>query len=321
MNNIASTRSVPERAPRESHPACEVIFAILAHDNPACLADQLAMLQRLAPQSEQIVFDASPECRITKELGIEPCAGSRPLAYARITPFHIAAMRAAEARGSYEFLVTLDSDTLLLKPGVAQYLRHVMQNAQYMAPHFREVSWWIRSDSHRRFLYCWKSHWQQLLGSPRPYRAFNCFQAFRKELVSDLVAMPRIDEIIEATLVENTALISLEELVYPTLAASLATKAITCPASYAIDTSTYSTAQLATFANDDRVYFLHKVTPDPTSPDWQFVRALSLGIQCDGDSDRQNSVKRTVSQQMRSLVNRIAGDARVLTAVVKCKRY
>lgn len=305
----------------ESQSDCDVVFAILAHNKPESLAEQLNILMRFAPTSKCLVFDASPYTNVCNQLGLVPCAGSRPLEYGRLAPFHLAAMRAAEELRNYEFLITLDSDMLLIRSGIVDYLRRVMRSAEYMASHFREVSCWLRSDSHRRFRYCWRPYWQELLGASRPYRVLNCFQVFRRTLVERFLTHPRIDEIIEATMPQRTALVALEEIVYPTLAVSLGAQAITYPGSYTIDTSPVSMSNLSAFRHDPNVIFVHSGVRDVTSAPWQFVRALSLGIECEAFDDEKARMKRTLVDRARTLVDRAVEDARVLSAIARGARY
>jgi hypothetical protein len=230
-------------------------------------------------------------------------------------------MRGAEGLGTYEFLITLDSDMLLLRPGIVDYLRRVMECAEYMAPHFREVSWWLRSDSHRRFLYCWNPYWQSLLGTHRPYRVLNCFQVFRRALVNRFLAHERIEDIIEATMPQCTALVALEELIYPTLAVFLGAHPIAYPGSYTIDTSPVSVSDLIAYVDDPNVVFAHAGTRDLSSPPWQFVRALSLGIDSKTQAADNRRAKRNTIDRARSLLHRLGGDTRVLITVLRGTRY
>jgi hypothetical protein len=307
--------------PDERAHHCDVVFAILAHDNAACLAQQMEILKAFTPGSQFIVFDASSDGQITREIGIKSCQGSRPLKYGRLAPFHLAAMRAAATLGDYGFLITLDSDMLLIKSGLTSYLRRVMKDSEYMASHFQEVRWWLRSDSHRRFLYSWRQHWQSLLGTSRPYRVFNCFQVFRRELVTRILALKGIDEIVEATESEHTSHVALEEIIYPTLAVRLCARPIPYPGSFAISTDPVLVSDLVALRDDPRVVFVHSGKRDLASPVWRFVRALSLGVEMPQVAVQEPRSRRTVMERVRSLIHRLRGDALVLVTILRNGRY
>jgi len=293
-----------------------IVFAILAHDRPDCLALQLEILERFAPKCRCLVYDASPSKIVTKQLGVVPCLASQPIHYGRLAPFHIAAMRAAEEGPAYEFLITMDSDVLLLRPGIAAFLQHTMQTAEYMGSHFRRVTRWIRSDSHRRLSYCWKPHWQKIVGASQPYRVLNCFQIFRRALVRRFTSHPGIDDIIEATMPGRTSLVALEEIVYPTLAVLLGGTPRTYPASYSIDTSPVTIARLAELRNDPNAILAHAGTRDPQSPSWQCVRAWSRGMEFTGH-DELPRTRRSQLQRLKSLISRAHGDMLVYKALLE----
>jgi hypothetical protein len=250
-----------------------LLFAVLAHANRPCLDDLLANVRQAAPGSPIVLYDGGSDPGFARDLDVPRCPYSQPLHHDWITPFPWGVMRwAAEEGVEYDYLVTLECDMLLLRPGLAERLDRVMAHSDYLATHFTAIdSWWHPWSIGRRARWQWhRSGWADLLGTDRPYGAFGPGQVMGRRYVDRLLELPRLPEIVDQA--QRSRLRSLCEIVYPTLAVALGCRPLRDPASRALLLRRHPAADLVSFAADPDVHLVHKVGMRVDDPDRVFIR-------------------------------------------------
>jgi hypothetical protein len=260
----------------------ELCLAILAHNKPECLSDLLENLRALCPEADVVLFNGGRQPLLPDGLSADDvCPYSEPLSWARNYFFQISTMRWLYQRGRRaEFLVTLDSDMLLIKPGLLEFLQRTMSGSAYMAVSFEEIperTPWIVG---RRFHYLWRPVWQPIFGIRLPFGCFNPGQVFRWEYVERLMRFPRYAELLAR--MRRSSVPQLEEVIYPTLAVTLgcAPRAypgsgpLTHPGPAIRDLRRHSPDEIRAYLHDPNVYLIHPVHMALDAPDRSFVRAL-----------------------------------------------
>lgn len=257
-----------------------LVLAILAHNARACLEDQIANLRACAPGAHVVVFNGGTDPRLTHGLDIDVCPYSRPLAHHRVGAFHGLVMTwLVEQDADRELLVTLDSDMLLLKPGLERHLVDALADRGYMGAHFGEVLPTTPWRPGRRFHRKWAGAWQELFGLPHPFRAFNPGQVFARQYVRGFAEWSKRSRLMQA--VESTRLDALDEIVWPTLAMTLGVGAVPHPSGRALQLRRHSPREIVDYAADPDVFLLHRVGMQPEAPDRRLVRQLAAGATVD----------------------------------------
>jgi len=261
--------------------AARVCFAVLAHTSRECLADLVCNLRSFAPASEVVLFNGGSDDRLAAGLDVEVCPLSHPIRWARQVDFMLSTMRwLRRARHDYEFLVGLDSDMLLVQPGMDRFLDRAMARSSYMATNFQEVPPTTDWQLGRRYHYKWRTIWQPLLGTANPFVCFNPGQVFRRDYVERVLAFPRLDALEDR--IRRSSLPVLEEMVWPTLAVALGCSPVSNPGSRGIrNLRTHSPQQIAAYRADPDVQMIHPVHMDVAAPERRFVRRLALGQAAD----------------------------------------
>jgi hypothetical protein len=256
----------------------KIIFAMLAHAQPDVVTDSIASFLR-EPGSECVLFDGGLHQTISHQLDVEICPFSAPIRYAHtLFKFHSGVLRYLYETGrDYEFLVFVEGDMSLLKPGFYKSLCRTMANSEYMATNFHEIfdsperacaDWHIGAT----FLRKWKDWKDHFPGVIYPYGCLNPGQTVRKEFVDRLFQKNVLSEILAHA--ERSPLPTLEEVVWPTLAANYAVNPITNPGSHGIRIGSFSSAEMKRFVQDPSVFLLHKMSMRVAAPDREFVRSI-----------------------------------------------
>jgi hypothetical protein len=257
----------------------KLCFAILAHNEPDCLKDLVVNLRAFAPGSDIVVYNGGRDQGLVDGLPVDVCPYSRPLAYERVARFHGDMMQwLHESQRRYDYLVTLDSDVLLIKPGLDQYLPRIMGDSAYMAVWLREVhptTPWIVG---QRFLLKWESIWQPIFDVANPIGCFNPCQVFRQDYADKFMRFPKRQLLMER--IERSSLRDLEEMIWSTLAATLDC----APARYPFPAETavrylrrHSAQEMQRWVNNPDVFFVHPITMQLDAPERRLVRALRNG--------------------------------------------
>lgn len=259
----------------------DLVLAVLAHDRRDCLKDLLDNLQSFAPQARVVLFNGGPDSGLTRGLSARTCPYSRPLSHHRVGAFHGLVMQwLAEEDLVGDRLVTLDSDVLLLKPGLDAFLDRTMTRG-YMGAHLAEVLPDTPWRPGRRFHRKWSGPWQELFGLPHPWRVFNPGQVFARTYVEAFAAWPGRTRLMTA--LEQTRLDALDEIVWPTLAVTLGVGAQTNPGGDGLQLRRHSPREIARLVEHPDVLVLHKVGMDLDATDRRLVRELAAGRAVDFD--------------------------------------
>ncbi|MBC7374657.1 MAG: hypothetical protein H7323_11775 [Frankiales bacterium] len=261
-----------------------LVLAVLAHADRPCLQDQLANLRAFAPDARVVVFNGGTDRELTAGLDVATCPYSRPLTHHRVGSFHGLVMQwLVEQRWDADVLVTLDSDMLLLKPGLGDHAAATMAatGRGYLGAHFGEVLPDTAWRPGRRFHRKWAGQWQELFGLPHPYRAFNPGQAFSGAYVEAFAAWSRRPALMAA--IERTRLDALDEIVWATLAVALGVGALDHPGGRALQLRRHSPQELGAYLADPDVFMVHRVGMDLDAADRRLLRAVAQGQQLNVD--------------------------------------
>jgi len=261
---------------------------MLAHAQPDVVRDSIASFLQESG-SECILFDGGVDRCLSRQLDIELCPYSMPIRYARNHyQFHYGVMRYLfESGRDYQFLVCAEPDMCMLKPGFTEFLCRSMANSEYMSTYFHEVfdspqrfdsGWYVGAS----FLSKWKTWSPHFPNLRYPYGCVNPGQVFRKEYVDRIFRRNILPEIMAHA--ERSALRSLEEVIWPTLAASYAINPIMNPGSHGIRIGSFSSEEMKRFARDPNVFMLHKMSMRVSAPDREFVRSVWNGKKIDSFS-------------------------------------
>ena len=74
-----------------------------------------------------VLFNGGNNKIFAANQGVDHCPYSRPLKLGKLANFHYGVMKMLEEEQyEYDFLVTLDSDMLMIKPGFSEFLDYTM---------------------------------------------------------------------------------------------------------------------------------------------------------------------------------------------------
>lgn len=258
----------------------DICFAVLAHNQRASLDDLLRNLRYFAPRADVVLYNGGKDARLFDGLDVDVCRYSHPLRYERLTDFHLDVLQwVYEERRQFDFLITLDSDMLLIKPGIEDYLETVMASSNYMAVDFSEVLPDTTWKPGRRFHLKWPTIWQPIFGTRNPFGCFNPGQVFGRQYVERLMHFPRLSEL--RLRVERSRFPFLEEMILPTLAVVLDCnpRRLPIPDESAIRFLGYhSPEEIDRYRRDPDMYHLiHPVNMTLDAPDRDMVRAVMAG--------------------------------------------
>ena len=89
---------------------------------------------------EWVSFNGGNNKIFAANLGVDHCPYSKPLKFGKLAKFHYGVMKMLEEeRYVYDFLVTLDSDMLMIKPGFSEFLDQTMVESAYMGANFQKI--------------------------------------------------------------------------------------------------------------------------------------------------------------------------------------
>ena len=199
-----------------------ILFAILAHRDRACLEDLILNLQTYCPMSRVVVYNGGIDETLTTGLerrGVLVFPNPHPIVYGRST-YLLEVMEWAHSHElSFDYLINLDSDMLLIKPGLEDYLSRRMQNAEYwgvgltIAP-VGTVKW----SNEKFFVREFDELWEPLLNSRTIGRAFNPGQVFKRSAVEKVMRFLSIRREALDNLLKRTRAFALDEVLYASLA-------------------------------------------------------------------------------------------------------
>jgi hypothetical protein len=286
----------------------EICFAILAHNQRACLEDLVLNLRQFAPRSDVVLYNGGRDSSLADGLDLDVCPLSHPLRYEGLAEFHLDVIRwVFEEHRRFDFLITLDSDMLLIKPGIENYLEQTMQASNYMAVEFSEIPPDTTWTSGRRFHVKWSTIWQPIFGLRYPYGCFNPGQVFGRTYIERLMRFSKLQEL--RSRVERSHFPFLEEMIFPTLAVVLdcEPRRMPLPDSSAIRfLGLHSPEEIQRYRHNPDVFLIHPVTMDVTAPEREMVRAVSRGGRVNIDAFQaaytRRAARQATSKQLRASV-------------------
>lgn len=256
-------------------------FALLAHNKPEMARDLISNVQAMCPTATVSLFNGGTDRQFMVGAALNVNPHSKPLKYGNLTPFAFRTFRwLADTQIDFDYLVLLDSDMMLTRPGLEEHLDTVLADSMYGGFNFQiandPANWKLGGstvlDANKR----WESHWHKRLGADSPYWAFNPGQTFRRELVMRLADQTADGRLEKFCLYARTW--ALEEFVFPTLAVANGGKPVALPGAEAMRFKYHSPAEIAAFAEPgSEVYMIHKVGMSADAADRQTIHLLSRG--------------------------------------------
>ena len=264
-------------------PQSEGVYAILAHDDPAGLATYVRDLRQMVPGARVVLFNGGADASLAAGLDVDVVPDSIPLRYGRLAEFHLRTLRHIQSlEEPYRFVVTLEPDVAVVRPGLDQMLVQAMevQHADYLA-----AGYWVRDRAGLPIgmsYQHWQEVWRPLLGTDMPSGCYNPAQVFGRPFVDRLLALPQLAEI--EALLPLTPVHAMEEVVWPTLAAATGGNP-GWPGTYseAVRLVRFRPSELQRLV-DGGTHLVHKVGTSPGDPDRQIVNELMAGRTPDYDS-------------------------------------
>ncbi|MFE9098031.1 hypothetical protein [Streptomyces sp. NPDC007264] len=255
-------------------------FVVLDHAPDEYFEDLVRGIRRFCPGADVHWYDSGPAGlpapRPTVDVPRLEC--SRPLAYAKVTPFFFDMLEWAADRG-YDYVVNAESDMAFLNDGFEDFLSSAMADSDYLAPRFARktprTSRWRPYRSLRPEL----PELFDILGTDCTNEAFSPGQVFTPRYVHALLDSPwypRLREFV-ARNQEPGRSFTLQEVLLPTLVDVLGLRAADYPAHMTACNRYRPYHAASSVAHAHRrgdVPFVHPVRRDAAHPARRFVRAL-----------------------------------------------
>ena len=249
---------------------CRVAYGIIAHNKPELLGELVSALRFTDPDALVVVFNSSPRKDTFSGVDATIAASSRPLNWGLLQFGHFGIMESLKQMDAeYTHLSFLDSDMLPIRNDYQAFIENNVI-ADYMGVDFQRVSKTSKWVVGRRWAYEWPL-WRQHFGNCLPHGAFNPGQTLTRELVEELLKYSRLPDILEQS--RKSRLLSLEELLIPTLAVAVGATTQVHPNSEAFH-GLHSPAELASLACDPTAALVHKFVMTAQSPDRVAARRL-----------------------------------------------
>jgi hypothetical protein len=248
------------------------LFACLVHEAPDCVADLVANLQHLDPESTVLLYDGSggallPELSQLAGPGVRVHPHPRSMAWGKLHDFAVDCLRMALEREDFEALTVVDSDQLGVRPGYSSYLaaflaRHpeagCLVSAEGVQPRTTRIgppqAAWREFELWAPFLRRFPD------GESRfPHWTFWPATVFTRAAAEQLVALWE-DEQLQGIL-SRSAIWASEEVVLPSLVALLGHQVLRNPCSNDLVQyrASYSAAQVEAALARPTVFWVHPV--------------------------------------------------------------
>ena len=287
-NAAPSLRAASTSAPRR-HPGSGGdgnVFACLVHEAPDCVADLVANLQYLDPESTVLLYDGSggallPELSALAGPGVLVHPEPRAMTWGKLHDFALDCMRFSLKRTNFRALTIVDSDQLAVRAGYSAYVgafldKHpragCLVSAEGVQPKTTRI--------HPPCL-AWREFelWAPFLrrfpdgDSQFPHWTFWPSTVFTRPASEDLVAMWEDEQLQE--IVAKSAIWASEEVVLPTLVALLGRQILCNPCAHDLVQYRvrYTAAQLETAMTRPSVFWIHPVPRTYRDPLRSRVRA------------------------------------------------
>jgi Glycosyl transferase family 2/Methyltransferase domain len=260
------------RARYEGSTAQRNVFACLVHEAPDCVADLVANLQHLDPESIVLLYDGSGgsllgELSSLAGPGVLVHPEPRKMAWGKLHDFALDCMRFALQRPEFGTLTIVDSDQLALRPGYSAHLAAFLAqhpqagclvSAEGVQPRGTRIG---PPQAAWRELELWAPFLRRFPdGESRfPHWTFWPATVFTRPAARDLLALWQ-DEQLQAILAKS-AIWASEEVILPTLVALLGHQVLRSPCSYDLVQYrvNYTAAQLEAGMARPEVFWVHPV--------------------------------------------------------------
>lgn len=290
-----------------------VVFGILAHERLDTLEDMIANIRRCCPGSETRVLNgAGDDAWLAGGVSVPVSARSRRFTWGDLTAQHYMHMLdLIEADYEFDYLVVLDSDMLMIRPGFDQFLAAYLNSFAYLGARILPISYSPSEEPAHSVSVNW-TRWAQALDSPVAYEVFNPGQIFRRDLVEHIVNDPLVPELIE--LCTTSRIVHGDEFLWPTYAISRGFAATDNPGSHAMQWYRFDPAQITLLAADPFVYLVHKVGMNLDDADRAGIHRFVAAAPTPGDVQQATHALAQRRGQLGVSLGRIRGNARALAA-------
>ncbi|MCX4763828.1 hypothetical protein OG562_23235 [Streptomyces sp. NBC_01275] len=260
--------------------AARLCFVVLDHAPDDYFDDLVRGIRRFCPGADLHWYDSSPADRpaAPPTTGVPRLECSRPLTYAKVTPYFFDMLEWAADR-DYDHVVNVESDMAFVNAGFEEFLATAMAELDYMAPRFArktpKTSRWRPYRSLRPEL----PELFDILGIDHTNEAFSPGQVFSRRYVQTLLAAPwypRLRAFVERNQ-EPGRSFTLQEVLLPTLADVLDLRAADYPAHMTACNRYrpyHAASSVARARRRGDVPFVHPVRRDGEHEARRFVRAL-----------------------------------------------
>ncbi len=254
---------------------------ICDHRNDAYLQDLIDGIESFCPRADIAWYNSGGEqpCHGSPGTSLTMLPQSRPLEYAKVTPFFLDMFEWAASQG-YDYIVNAETDMAFVQPGYERFIAEAMKEADYLAPGYtRDVprtSRWRPYRSLRHEL----PELLAILGTANPHRCFSPGQVFSARYFEKLVTSSWYTELryFVSRNQEPGRSFSLQEVLLPTAADVLGLRTEGYPARLA-SVNRYrpyhAAASILRARETDNAYFVHPVRRDETNGARQIARRLA----------------------------------------------
>jgi hypothetical protein len=257
-----------------------ICMVVLDHRNDEYLRDLIDGVRTFCPHTDIVWYNSGhqPAAPGSPAWGLPTLPTSRPLRYAKVTPFFIDLLEWAAGQ-SYDYVVNLETDMCFVRPGFERFVDDALRQADYLAAGFERAIAADLSWRPYRTLVPELPELLAILGVDHLNRAFSPGQVFTARYVQALVNAPWYGEL-RAFVDRNQQpgrSFTLQEVLLPTLSDALGLTVAQYPAHPASFNrfrpyQTQAAVGLALVSDD--VHFLHPVYRHPADGARQAVRRL-----------------------------------------------
>ncbi|MEV5600306.1 hypothetical protein AB0L33_02560 [Streptomyces sp. NPDC052299] len=260
--------------------AGRLCFVVLDHAPDEYVDDLVRGIRRFCPAADIYWYDSGPAGAVGRRapVDVERMECSRPLLYAKVTPFFFDMLEWAADR-DYDYVVNVESDMAFINEGFEDFLASAMADNDYLAPRFARktpnTSRWRPYRSLRPEL----PDLLDVLGMDYTNEAFSPGQVFTPRYIHTLLDSPwypRLREFV-ARNQEPGRSFTLQEVLLPTLVDALGLRGSDYPAhmtAFNRYRPYHAASSVAKAHQRGDVPFVHPVRRDAEHAARRFVRAL-----------------------------------------------
>jgi hypothetical protein len=258
--------------------ATEVCLVILDHRNDDYLRETIEGARAFCPEADIVWYDSSTTGEEPPS-GVERLPASRPLEYAKVSPFFLDMLEWA-AGSEYRYVANFETDMAFVRPGFARFISAQTRSVDHLAPGFARNTPATSRWRPYRSLAPELPQLLTLLGVDSTDRCFSPGQVFSRHYAQTLVASPIYDRLRSFVATNQRAgrSFSLQEVLLPTLTRALGLRIGAYPSvadRYNRYRPYHAAASVARALNEPSVYFVHPIRRDRDDPARRSVRSLA----------------------------------------------